>query len=416
MVQKQFSLEEWESGRAADPSSHKMTIAYVLALLLIALLSASMHYLLSYGLSQQEDAATVVNVAGRQRMLSQRIALLAQDVDSGTDAARIPLAEAAALMGRSQDALVHHNDLGISSSLSEAASSFYLAGAAPLDVSVRKFITDARRFLDAAPGAERHKIAVSLHQAALYDLLPSLDRAVSIFESEANERVASILLMQKLIFTALLLTLVAEAVFIFRPVISTVRNHAATLYIMATHDSLTNLPNRRFFTDTADHLMRLTKRSNTQNLAALMVDIDLFKRINDSRGHAAGDAVLKRFADIIRATLRTTDVFGRVGGEEFAIVLPDTHLKAALLVAERLRKAIEDDRFQDNANFTVSIGVSELMPADVTIDGLLQRCDEAMYFAKAQGRNRIGVISDVHPAICDVSHLLPPYTDERKVA
>jgi diguanylate cyclase (GGDEF)-like protein len=405
-----------ESESSADRSSRNITIAYILALLLIALLSTSMHYLLSQGLRQQEDAATVVNVAGRQRMLSQRIALLADDVDAGIDSARTALADAADLMERSQNALVNRNDLGISSHLSPAASSYYFDGPAPLDEAVRKFVGDAHRFLKMAPGEDRHKLELSLHQTALSGLLPALDRAVSIFAGEANEHVSSTLLMQNVVFVTLLLTLVAEAFFIFRPVISTVRDHANKLYILATRDSLTSLPNHRFFIDTTDRLIRLARRSSNHKLAALVIDIDHFKQINDSRGHAAGDSVLIRFADIIRGTLRATDVFGRIGGEEFAIVLPDTDLKAALLVAEKLRKAVETDRLKDNPVFTISIGVTPLLPADISVDGLLHRADEAMYFAKREGRNRVGFISVVQPMIYDAAIASAFGTEERKVA
>ncbi len=410
-------IDGWETDRA-DSASRRMTAAYIAALLLIALLSTSMHYLLNQGMSQQEDVATVINVAGRQRMLSQRIALLAQDVDAGDESARAPLFDAVKLMERSQNALVDHNDLGISSNLSEAAGKLYFTGILPLDQSVRKFVADARQFLDSPPGAARHSIQMALHQSALNDLLPLLDRAVSTFEAEANERVASTLLIQKLVFTGLLMTLVAEALLIFRPVISTVKENANKLYIMATHDSLTNLPNQRLFADTADRLFRLAKRTEDQDLTAIVIDIDNFKKINDSRGHAAGDAVLRRFAEIIRCTLRTTDVFGRVGGEEFAVVLPDTDIKGALWVAERLRSAVEADQFEDNPRFTISLGVTSMMPADISIDGLLHRSDEAVYFAKSQGRNRIGFITAVHPMIYDLSAALKaePFIEERKRA
>jgi diguanylate cyclase (GGDEF)-like protein len=406
-------INGWESDQS-HISSRRMTAAYMLALLLIALLSASMHYLLNQGVRQQEDAATIVNIAGRQRMLSQRIALLAEDFDAGIESARTDLLDAVNLMERSQNALINHNDLGISSNLSTNASYYYFEGNAPLDQSVRKFIEDTRQFLAAKPGPERHQIQAALHQTALNDLLPSLDRSVSIFESEANERVASTLLMQKIVFISLLMTLTAEALLIFRPIISTVRENANQLYILATHDGLTNLPNRRLFSDTAERLVHLAKRNATQNLAALMIDIDNFKKINDAKGHAAGDAVLKRFADIIRDTLRTTDVFGRVGGEEFALVLPDTNLEGALRVAEKLRKTVEKDFSIKNPHFTISIGVTPLMPSDSNMSDLMHRSDEAMYFAKRQGRNCIGFISDIHPTIFELPSVAPDL-GERKV-
>ncbi len=156
----------------------RLTAAYVIALTLIAILSGGVHLLLDNVIAEQRDAATIINVAGRQRMLSQRIALLGNDLHQGDETAREPLRDAIALMRRSQDALVRGNDLGISNPLSADASAHYFSGLNPLDMRVRSFLDDAERFL--ATGDE---IAFrEWHLAARDTLLPALDRAVSIFE------------------------------------------------------------------------------------------------------------------------------------------------------------------------------------------------------------------------------------------
>lgn len=123
-----------------------------------------------------------------------------------------------------------------------------------------------------------------------------------------------------------------------------------------------------------------------------MIDIDRFKPINDTYGHAIGDEVLQRLAACCLGTLREIDIFGRIGGEEFSAVLPETPLAGALVLAERLRGSVEKLRVSVPGGapigFTVSIGVAEWRPEDSTVELTLARADGALYEAKRAGRNR----------------------------
>lgn len=161
---------------------------------------------------------------------------------------------------------------------------------------------------------------------------------------------------------------------------------------MATTDFLTGLYNRRhFMLRMEDELARLARRDD-QSASVLMLDLDHFKAVNDTQGHAAGDSVLKHFAEIIRGELRKIDAGGRVGGEEFAVLLPDTDVREAGIFAERLRKKLADNPFRQEAGavpVTVSIGVASLRAEDVHPDAALMRADNALYCAKAGGRNRV---------------------------
>jgi diguanylate cyclase (GGDEF)-like protein len=119
--------------------------------------------------------------------------------------------------------------------------------------------------------------------------------------------------------------------------------------------------------------------------------LDNFKKINDFYGHAVGDEVLKKVAEKVRKHLRKTDLFVRWGGEEFAVILPYTDLKGAAKVAEKLRKAIEDLKFdQPYLKVTASFGVTELKPGENLVEAL-GRADKALYAAKRKGKNRIEV-------------------------
>jgi len=362
----------------------RLTAAYVIALTLIAILSGGVHLLLDNVIAEQRDAATIINIAGRQRMLSQRIALLGNDLYRGDEAARQPLRDAIALMRRSQDALVQGNDLGISNPLSADASAHYFSGANPLDARVRAFLNDAERFVETGDETSFRQF----HLAARDTLLPALDRAVSIFESEANGRTHWLRQAQQVVLAILLTTLLAEAFFIFRPMVTRIRLYAGRLFDLASRDSLTGLPNRRFLVDSGEAAVIQARRDGTE-LSCLLVDLDHFKSINDQYGHATGDAVLVRFAELAQAAVRQGDVVGRTGGEEFAILLPGAGEGGALLVAEKLRALLDCDRSDSLPHFTASIGATTLTPGDRGLPDLFSRADAALYVAKGLGRNRV---------------------------
>ncbi len=166
------------------------------------------------------------------------------------------------------------------------------------------------------------------------------------------------------------------------------------LHALATTDSLTDLANRRQFLSSLNDEFVRAHRLYRQCSSVLMLDVDFFKRINDTHGHAVGDAVLKHFAQLMRHSLRKIDVAGRIGGEEFAIILPGADATAARTLAERLRGAVADTPLVLDGEIiplTVSIGVATIEMHDRDADSTLLRADEALYRAKENGRNRVEV-------------------------
>lgn len=161
---------------------------------------------------------------------------------------------------------------------------------------------------------------------------------------------------------------------------------------LAQIDSLTSLANRRHFMVLAEQELSRTLRYGGP-LSVLMMDIDHFKNINDTYGHKIGDLALQKFGGLVRQTLRDVDAVGRVGGEEFAIVLPQTDSEHALEVAERLCRLTADTEVALDQgrplHFTVSIGVTTLAGTSSNIDTLLGQADQALYQAKNSGRNRV---------------------------
>ncbi|GBG12971.1 uncharacterized protein NMK_0508 [Novimethylophilus kurashikiensis] len=157
-------------------------------------------------------------------------------------------------------------------------------------------------------------------------------------------------------------------------------------------DYLTGLANRRHFLELAEHELAHVRRYGG-DLAVAMLDLDHFKNINDTYGHQVGDIVLKTLAALCHQMLRNVDVIGRIGGEEFAILFPETDMQEAHEIVERLRIAIarKDVPTAENGaiRFTASIGIAAYTPSDTGIDILMSRADKALYDAKMTGRNRV---------------------------
>jgi diguanylate cyclase (GGDEF)-like protein/PAS domain S-box-containing protein len=175
--------------------------------------------------------------------------------------------------------------------------------------------------------------------------------------------------------------------------ITELKTQQAQLLKLATTDSLTKLANRRHFLEKCEQeTSRCHRYAN--NMALLMIDIDHFKNVNDSLGHDAGDLVLRNMGRIMEETLRESDLAGRLGGEEFGALLPETDLDQAFRVAERMRKRIEQTRIDTPSGaigITVSIGIGGDVAGCLSVEELLKQADVALYEAKRKGRNRVVV-------------------------
>lgn len=167
------------------------------------------------------------------------------------------------------------------------------------------------------------------------------------------------------------------------------------LLLMASTDPLTGLLNRRRFLEQAESDFQRSQRYQHE-LAVVMLDIDHFKAINDSHGHFAGDQVLIAMSRATENLLRNTDILGRWGGEEFVILMPETPLAGAAILAERLREELARlavDTTGGALRFTISAGVAARGGTDAGITDILQRADSALYAAKQHGRNRIQILA-----------------------
>lgn len=171
---------------------------------------------------------------------------------------------------------------------------------------------------------------------------------------------------------------------------ATYMEHKEKAYV----DALTQLPNRLAYEKrSAQEYARWQRYSNALSMA--VCDLDFFKKINDSYGHAAGDKVLSKVGELFNKTLRSTDFSCRFGGEEFVILLPETNVDAAKRAMEKVRMRIEESPFHfrgERVQVTISIGISEFATGD-TLEQVFERADQAMYEAKHQGRNCVQIKS-----------------------
>ena len=165
------------------------------------------------------------------------------------------------------------------------------------------------------------------------------------------------------------------------------------IYQLATHDALTELCNRRHFAELADKEIARAMRHG-RPLSLCILDVDLFKPINDRHGHIRGDEVLRQVAAVLRRHARSDDVAARIGGEEFALLLPECTAADAAMLADRLREAVARTMFAPGGEaqrITVSIGVAALAPHRDSRQALMAAADAALYRAKSEGRNRVCV-------------------------
>jgi diguanylate cyclase (GGDEF)-like protein len=175
-------------------------------------------------------------------------------------------------------------------------------------------------------------------------------------------------------------------------VISELQEVQQQLKDQANRDYLTGLYNRRYFNTVSQDIIYISKRQK-EPICVIMLDIDKFKNINDTYGHSIGDEVIKVLSNILEDTTRKSDIVSRYGGEEFAILLPFTNKEGAYKIAQKIRKAVENNKIniEDDKviQFTISIGIDYVKEIDTNVEVALSRADEALYIAKETGRNKV---------------------------
>ncbi len=326
-------------------------------------------------------------------MLSQRIAGLAAQYRLGDQTARAAIVSAITAFETAHDSLVADiRAVPPNSASAQALQTLYFGPGPGLDGQTRDFIADARLVATLPPDDPAVPAALArVFAAARAPLLDGLNRVVSIHQAESERRLMGLEYLQWTILGIVLLTLTIEAMVIFRPMIRRIISYTSELMYLASVDPLTGSANRRSFVEQSQAEIARAERYG-RPLSILMLDVDRFKAINDTYGHEAGDKVLRAIGATLRASLRPTDIVGRLGGEEFAILLVETALPDAARLAENLRAelaALAIAHGDETLTFTASFGVAPLAGGRDGLENALRVADSLLYEAKRAGRNRI---------------------------
>ncbi len=400
-----FVKKRLETTDALDPNkepSRFLTIVYVLALSFIALLALGSHLIIVQMTGAQKETAEIVYIAGRQRVTAQQVALHASDYMHTQDQKHKDLMENAYFSFQlGHDYLINgrSEDKSGMVELSPELYKIYFQEPVNLNRKSQDYLSLSEELMTLDPEGDKAdftRMYSDLSAMATGDLIKGLDLAAQQYQEEALTRINHLTLMQTSVFIVMILTLLIEALFIFKPLVAHLKKYSHQLLTMALKDSLTGLNNRRAFMQSAEAEISRAVRHDS-GLCVVISDIDKFKTINDTYGHAAGDEVLRHISKILQQTFRKEDVIGRIGGEEFAFVLPQTNAEQAKLLIEKLRAKIErspcevhDEKGAATAlEFTSSFGIAYFADKSESLASLMKRADDALYKAKEAGRNRV---------------------------
>ena len=399
-----------------DPTK-LLTRAYILAFALIALVSMSGHYVTAGISAQQKVSSEVAYQINKQRTEMQQILSYAPHYDRLGDALDLRfIYQSLREVEDSHNFILNYmeekNLLG--KHKSNALRRVYYDPPYTAADHINKYLKDANTFLNAneqSDGEERKRAIEDMDLYYNSFIKPALELATDSYQTEILEKINGYQRLQHAGIALILLVLLAEAVFIFRPLIARIENYNRMMKKYALEDALTGLSNRRAFINRAVIELKRGIRENMPVAVALM-DLDHFKSVNDTYGHDVGDLVLKHFSKILKTSFRAGDVVGRIGGEEFAIVLPKTQQHYAHQILEKLCRRVEntpcpyedEDGNPQELDYTVSVGfvgVTEINSTD--IDLYLKQSDEALYHTKENGRNGVTCYNNLNSPDPDTS-------------
>lgn len=388
-----------------------LTRTYMIALALVALLSTAAYFTMHQLTLTQNNSAKIINVSGRQRMLSQKAALYSIKLTAGKNTAsqqkyRRELTNVLLLMEKSHDSLIHSNsELNMLKNPSTSISKIYFDQPVQLNAQVENY---QREIVSLMSSNSRELNTDNIHlkriQSMAPKLLASLNLAVKQYQLESESNVDRLHKVENGVLTLTLIVLLLEALFIYRPMAKRIKRETGQLKQanlrlkqLSSIDGLTQIANRRIFDEFIERQWRHSLREGNP-LSLVMIDIDFFKEYNDHYGHQIGDDCLKKVAKALQKTInRPGDIVARYGGEEFVVLLSDTDINGALQVAETLKQRVEEltiihTKSKISDFLTISLGVASILPSRKSeTDNLINAADAALYKAKKLGRNRIAV-------------------------
>jgi len=396
--QTAISQENATTVHIANPLNY-IAVNYIISLGLIALLSIAVLFMLDGIVVEQNKSGKIISISGQQRMLSQRVNLFVIEyVHTNNLQSRQSALDALDQMEKNHELLLQPHYKAISSHepspFSEEIEALYFSPPHDIHNKLLLFADQIKQALSQENTTAFQAIynaSTSFLDPQKNDLLYSLDAVVERYEFESAEKISRLRIAQNIILAIIILTIITEALFIFRPTMRNIGSYAELLRKEANYDYLSGLLNSRAFSAIANKALSSAQRHKT-DLSVLMFDLDKFKKINDQYGHPAGDKVIKKFSTILSENSRSSDSVARIGGEEFIILLPDTNLDDAKLLAEKLIIAASKSSISHNGKtikFTASCGASQIRETDTGIEAIINRADNALYKSKRNGRNQV---------------------------
>jgi diguanylate cyclase (GGDEF)-like protein len=380
-----------DSAQDKDKQQQTLTMAYMGALSVIAVLTIISHFLTAYITNSQKENAEITFAMTNMRSQADIIVSQASTFKMSSNSFDDDL------LGKSIDKLKQESDDIEAGRSGDTIHDIFHADPYLLNDKIGTFITAAGEFARFQRTGQRTEAeaAFNVFRDRIAKLLSvNLDLALEEYHTGVLEQVKRSFRLQNASVMVILAVLLLEATFIFRPLVLRLAEYHKDLIRLALTDVLTGLNNRRAFMQLAsaglDHFHRHKKP-----FALVIMDLDKFKNVNDTYGHKVGDLVLQHYSGVLLKFLRKHDILGRIGGEEFAIFLPQTSAQEAQQIMERLRKTVmetpcpymdKDDKNQ-LLSYTSSFGIVAVTSGTWTLDNLLIKADENLYKAKEQGRN-----------------------------
>lgn len=372
---------------------------YLTTFAFIALLITASVMIIDYIVAEESLMIEVHEIGGRQRMLSERtVHLLLEYAAEKEPQARDQIVNLIDFSLEQFDKI--HKRL-IRGQLSEGETIIFLDSIDDiffgepeyLDEKARIFIYNTREVLsnEWSPELISSYYLKQLREATKQVLHDGLHKLATEYTRYSKSRVMRLRIIVAILLGGIVVVLIGVGVFVFNPMFKRIETQEQELHNMAFTDPLANCHNRRSFLAIADTAFERSRRYN-HTFAILYIDIDRFKKLNDNYGHAIGDDAIRELTRICQDNIRDSDVLGRIGGDEFGIILQECGLEYAIQTAEKLRKRISSHIITSEAGtikFSISVGAVKVKRSDRDVDDTLRRADKNLYEAKRTGRNLV---------------------------
>jgi diguanylate cyclase (GGDEF)-like protein len=366
---------------------------------LIAILITASIVIIDYIAAEEAHMVEVNDIGGRQRMLSERTVhlLLEYAVENNPDARGqiIKLIENSLQKFDKTHQLLIRGQLSDDETVifSDSIDNIFFDGPEFLDLKARIFIYNTREVLDRewSPGLISSYYLIQLREATKQDLHSSLDALAAQYTANSKSRITRLRVIVAILLGGIVVVLCMVGVLVFNPMFKRIEAQEQELHNLAFIDPLANCHNRRSFLANAVTAFERSKRYK-HTFAILYIDIDRFKDINDNYGHAVGDEAIKEMTRICLENIRDSDILGRIGGDEFGVILQECGLGYATRTAEKLRERISNHIVSSKLGkikFSISVGAATVEESDTDVGDTLKRADRNLYEAKRTGRNLV---------------------------